>query len=564
MFHRNVLYRGVNMVTIETEPTIDALKQSTILKVVREMASKIDANNKKLEEGYNALPDTAKMTADINTLKGSVEALDREDEQLQAQINNNRSDINDHTTMINAHAEEIEGLTRELLSELLLSKSGNGIQLRFVKEDGDYIDSNVLTTGTPTTARLLPGTTDRTFKLSIDLADGTSVVTNDFVIPEGGGTEVVVTGITIQSGETENSFNVAIQLSDGTPITSNTWTIDIPAFVLNIEQTTSGISINGTALQTGDATKVGLMTPAVVTKVNDALPKSGGTLTGILYTEAPTPFLIGNNGKVGLRATKAGVATVCGQINISDSWYGNNQYGTQMNAYNGVTGKHNAFRISHEGPVYYDEADAPHPMALKEEVTAVADDVDDITTALATAFSDIAITESATEVSVQLSKVDGMTTITETIPAATPTTAGVMTAEDKVKLNSVSKSVFDGDLSELISGSYENGNLSIEVLKEFDIQYIYTTADANSYPIFTVVNIKPFKYSGKNIAEIGYAPNMDSTPSSGDAHSCYTVIGFQSYGVIMTVYLKRGDTSSTATRLLSTDDIVAGRYRIWV
>ena len=275
---------------------------------------------------------------------------------------------------------------------------------------------------------------------------------------------------------------------------------------MNIEQTTSGISINGTALQTGDATKVGLMTPAVVTKVNDALPKSGGTLTGILYTEAPTPFLIGNNGKVGLRATKAGVATVCGQINISDSWYGNNQYGTQMNAYNGVTGKHNAFRISHEGPVYYDEADAPHPMALKEEVTAVADDVDDITTALATAFSDIAITESATEVSVQLSKVDGMTTITESIPSATPTTAGVMSAEDKAKLDSLrpynnnkfmvcemssGDSAFriTGDVLHSSSKPYEN--LGIAYMKYIDAYYsrkfnaiIYSTL--NGYKSFIV------------------------------------------------------------------------------
>ena len=72
MLHRNVLYRGVNMVMINTEPTIDALKQPTVLRVIREMASTIDANNKKLEEGYNNLPDTQQITADIATLKADT------------------------------------------------------------------------------------------------------------------------------------------------------------------------------------------------------------------------------------------------------------------------------------------------------------------------------------------------------------------------------------------------------------------------------------------------------------------------------------------------------------
>lgn len=371
MFHRNVLYRGVNMVLIQTEPTIDALKQSTILKVVREMASTIDANNKKLEDGYNNLPDTQQITADIATLKADTANLRTKDTDLQAQIRDNKANITANTAEIAEHTEEIAGLTKELLDELLLSKVGNGIQLRFVKEDGDYVDSNVLTTATPTTARLLPGTTDRTFKLSIDLADGTSVVTNDFVIPEGGGTEVVVTGVTIQAGTGENSFNVAIQLSDGTPITSNDWTINIPAVTIQLEQTVNGISIQGTALQKATTAQDGLMTKAQAT----AIAKNTSDITAV-------------------------DAKVDG---VSDT-----------------VGDHTTIINAHA-----------------QAITELEGEMGDVVATLPQAFTGMNIAESSTGVTVEMTKADGMTTISETIPSATPTTAGVMSAEDKAKLDSL-------------------------------------------------------------------------------------------------------------------------------
>ena len=83
-----------------------------------------------------------------------------------------------------------------------------------------------------------------------------------------------------------------------------------------------------------------------------ALPTSGGTMTGILYTNASTPLFIGKSGKVGMRAATDTKGNV-GQINISNAWYGNgNQWGNQMSAYNGEADAYNEFRVSHNGLEY--------------------------------------------------------------------------------------------------------------------------------------------------------------------------------------------------------------------
>lgn len=82
------------------------------------------------------------------------------------------------------------------------------------------------------------------------------------------------------------------------------------------------------------------------------LPLSGGIMTGILYTQASTPFFIGKNGKVGMRAATADKSNV-GQINISNAWYDNgNQYGSQISAYNGAKDAYNELRVSHNGLEY--------------------------------------------------------------------------------------------------------------------------------------------------------------------------------------------------------------------
>lgn len=88
-----------------------------------------------------------------------------------------------------------------------------------------------------------------------------------------------------------------------------------------------------------------------------ALPITGGELTGILYTSASTPLFIGKDGKIGMRAATADNINV-GQINISNSWYPDgDQWGAQMSALNGKTGKRNGLRVSHNGLEYEDETE---------------------------------------------------------------------------------------------------------------------------------------------------------------------------------------------------------------
>ena len=116
------------------------------------------------------------------------------------------------------------------------------------------------------------------------------------------------------------------------------------------------------------------------------LSKTGGELTGILYTSASTPLLIGKNGKVGMRAATSDKNNV-GQINVSNAWYeSGNQWGTQISAYNGETGKYNEFRVSHNGMEYNAEDGTVHAVLHDGNVENYADKKGDAEAASAAAL----------------------------------------------------------------------------------------------------------------------------------------------------------------------------------
>lgn len=119
-----------------------------------------------------------------------------------------------------------------------------------------------------------------------------------------------------------------------------------------------------------------------------ALPLTGGMLQGVLFTSASTPLFIGAKGKVGMRAASDTVVAPgghVGQMNISNSWWDTgNQWGAQMSGYNGVTGKYNELRVSHEGVQYFDEDSNPNQVLhegnyesyltpLRQEIQNLAD-----------------------------------------------------------------------------------------------------------------------------------------------------------------------------------------------
>ena len=100
---------------------------------------------------------------------------------------------------------------------------------------------------------------------------------------------------------------------------------------------------------------------STLTTVADTyLPLTGGTLKGTLWMDTTsTPFLIGKNEKIGMRASNNSNSNL-GQINISNSWWDTgNQWGAQMSAYDGNANKYNQLRMSHEGLQYiiYNNAD---------------------------------------------------------------------------------------------------------------------------------------------------------------------------------------------------------------
>jgi len=77
------------------------------------------------------------------------------------------------------------------------------------------------------------------------MSDGSSYTTNDFVIPEGGGSEIVVTGITLSKDSSNvNRFHVGINLSDSTMIDSGYITMvdNVSASFVDSKLT---ISVNG-------------------------------------------------------------------------------------------------------------------------------------------------------------------------------------------------------------------------------------------------------------------------------------------------------------------------------
>ena len=103
--------------------------------------------------------------------------------------------------------------------------------------------------------------------------------------------------------------------------------------------------------------------------LNNYLPLTGGTLTGVLYTEASTPYFIGKNKKVGMRAVDEN-NTVVGQFFVSDT--SKEQYNGYYSGFvaQGNDGKNYAIRISANGPVYrYNSED--HLLALKEEIPSI-------------------------------------------------------------------------------------------------------------------------------------------------------------------------------------------------
>ena len=175
-----------------------------------------EANIKKNTDDITQLKiSDTEHTAEITTLESNVDNHAREITAIKAIDAKQSSDIAEISTIVDA-------LTKELPTEITLYRDGEGkIKAQVTKEDNTTFDSNVLDMIIPYQYDIISGTSARSFKLDITTSDGNHIVTNDFLIPEGGGTDVTITSVTLQKDPTNaNKIKVSIGLSDGTPLES--------------------------------------------------------------------------------------------------------------------------------------------------------------------------------------------------------------------------------------------------------------------------------------------------------------------------------------------------------
>lgn len=137
---------------------------------------------------------------------------------LEDDVKANAADI----TATQKDVDDLAGKLGTVAKGYTLYRNGEGkIMLQAEATDGSLVNSNTLDMIIPYQYDLISGTTNRSFKLQITMSDGSSYTTNDFVIPEGGGTDVTVTGIVLSKDTGDiNRFHVGINLSDGTMIDS--------------------------------------------------------------------------------------------------------------------------------------------------------------------------------------------------------------------------------------------------------------------------------------------------------------------------------------------------------
>lgn len=268
-------------------PTIDHIDDETLMLELRNLASAVDKNETALnnemaqiserqdniEETVAGFEDSiTQNTQDIVTIKQNITtieqditALENKNAEQDTAITQNETAIeNEVTARQNADEAEATARANADITAVQLQIVSGAIQLMLDRELGTLnadVDAPFIKT-----MELIPTATERAFKIRVTFWDNTQYDTNDFVIPAGGGTDVSVTGVTIQDGTTPNSFQVQIELSDGTPISSNDY--PFPEAVVNPYPTTVTLSLNETTL----TTTIGLSNSTNVTGSVDLAP----------------------------------------------------------------------------------------------------------------------------------------------------------------------------------------------------------------------------------------------------------------------------------------------------
>lgn len=237
--HNDMVSKINEIVDVINDTNLDVLKP-----IVDQNTADINALDTKV----------TKNTSDIAQLKISVAENETEIKKDQANISANAVKLKEVSDTVNLHTTEIDALTKELPTEISAISNNTGkIYIETELEDGTILTSSEADLKVPTSYNIVSGTTNRSFKLNVTLSDGTTYTTNDFVIPEGGGTSVSVTSINLVQTSDYGSFKVVIGLDDSTTIESAVYQ---PVVQTRIVKPTAGkgntlrISANAVASET--------------------------------------------------------------------------------------------------------------------------------------------------------------------------------------------------------------------------------------------------------------------------------------------------------------------------
>lgn len=278
------------------EPTVDHIDDETLMRELRNLAGAVDKNETALNNemaqisqrqdqiedtvaGFEGqitenTSDIADIKQNITTIEQDITAVENKNNEQDTAISQNETAIeNEVVARQNADEAETEARQQADITGASLSVVSGAIQLMLNRALGT-INANV-TAPFIKTMELIPTATERAFKIRITYWDNEQYDTNDFVIPAGGGTDVSVTGVTIQDGTTPNSFQVQIELSDGTPISSNDY--PFPEAVVNPYPTSLTLGLSGTTLNVS----IGLSNSESVNNTVNLAPLLNGYATQV-------------------------------------------------------------------------------------------------------------------------------------------------------------------------------------------------------------------------------------------------------------------------------------------
>ena len=227
---------GTGAVTL---PLLSLSEYADLIDLIPKVAA-LETDDAQAKKDIKALQDASTQYAkDIAQAKTDISQLKISDAEHTEAISTLESNVDAHArqitsinvkdaaqdSLISKNANDIAETSKALVSDVVLARTGPGkIQASIEREDALPIDSDVLDMVIPVTYQLITGSTARAFKMKVVMSDGTSTTTNDFLIPEGGGTDVTVSTITM-SKPTDNTIKVVIGLSDGTTLETDPATI---------------------------------------------------------------------------------------------------------------------------------------------------------------------------------------------------------------------------------------------------------------------------------------------------------------------------------------------------